>query len=199
MPKGPNSGVAVNKVNGDPGKMMHQPPDAAGFWVFAYGSLMWRPGFDALERHPARLIGAHRALCLLSYIQRGTPQTPGLVLGLDLGGQCIGIAYRIAADAWPATLAYLREREQGSRAYHEVRRRVRLIGQPDREVTALAYVIDRSHPQYAGKLTREQQLTLVRQGHGRGGACRDYVLATVAELAELGIRDADLLWLAERL
>ena len=199
MPKGSNSGFAVNKVNGKRGRTAHEPPDAAGFWVFAYGSLMWRPGFEYLERHPARVIGAHRAMCLLSYIQRGTPQAPGLVLGLDLGGQCVGIAYHVAVAAWPATLAYLREREQGSHAYREVHRRVRLIGQPEREVTALAYVIDRSHPQYAGNLTREEQLALVRQGHGRGGANRDYVLATVAELAQLGIRDDTLLWLAERL
>src|SRR6478672_3323195 len=81
-------------------------------WVFAYGSLIWRPGFSYLERVPARLLGAHRALCVLSHVHRGTPARPGLVLGLDRGGACRGIAYRVDRAARAATLAYLRAREQ---------------------------------------------------------------------------------------
>src|SRR5689334_21791044 len=72
----------------------HLPED---LWVFGYGSLIWRPDFDYLERQPARLIGAHRALCVFSHVHRGTPERPGLVLGLDLGGACRGVAYRVAA------------------------------------------------------------------------------------------------------
>jgi cation transport protein ChaC len=168
-------------------------------WVFAYGSLMWRPGFDFLERLPARIVGAHRALCVLSYVHRGTPERPGLVLGLDRGGTCRGIAFRVAAAQRAKTLAYLRAREQVTKVYRESLRSVWLLGDPQRRVEALCYVVDRGHPQYAGRLTLEQQLLHVRQGHGHSGANRDYVVATVKELEAQGFRDAGLHFLAERL
>ena len=168
-------------------------------WVFAYGSLMWRPGFAFLERLPARLIGAHRALCVLSHVHRGTPEKPGLVLGLDHGGACRGIAYRIAAAARGETVAYLRAREQVTLVYRECVRAVWLSGTPERRVAALCYMVDRGHPQYAGRLSVDEQLHLVRQGHGRSGANRDYVLATVRALETLGCYDRDLHLLAERL
>jgi glutathione-specific gamma-glutamylcyclotransferase len=168
-------------------------------WVFGYGSLMWRPGFEHLERVPARLTGLHRGLCVYSFIHRGTPERPGLVLGLDLGGACRGIAYRVAAARRDTTLEYLREREQGTMVYRETMRQIALATQPARAVTALVYVVDRSHPQYAGRLDLERQLHLVRQGHGRSGANLDYVLATVAEIEAQGFRDAGLHQLAELL
>ena len=80
-------------------------------WVFGYGSLMWRPGFEFVEQVPARLIGEHRALCVYSFDHRGTPEQPGLVLGLDRGGACRGIAYRVAGSARRDTVQYLRDRE----------------------------------------------------------------------------------------
>jgi glutathione-specific gamma-glutamylcyclotransferase len=172
---------------------------AGDLWVFAYGSLMWRPGFDFLERVPARVIGAHRALCVLSYRHRGTPERPGLVLGLDRGGTCRGIAYRIAESKRLATLAYLREREQVTNVYRESMRAIWILGDPQRQVEALCYVVDRGHPQYAGRMSLEDQLHHVRQGHGHSGANRDYVLSTVQELEALGLRDANLHLLAERL
>jgi cation transport protein ChaC len=168
-------------------------------WVFAYGSLMWRPGFSFLERVSARLYGAHRALCVLSHVHRGTPERPGLVLGLDRGGTCRGIAYRIAAKDRDTTIGYLREREQVTAVYRETMRPVLLEGDPRRRVQALCFVVDRSHPQYAGELDLASQLHYVRQGHGRSGANRDYVLATVKALEALGFRDRDLHLLAERL
>jgi cation transport protein ChaC len=172
---------------------------ASDLWVFGYGSLMWRPGFDHLERRPARLSGAHRALCVFSHVHRGTPEKPGLVLGLDHGGSCRGIAFRVEASQREATIAYLREREQVTSVYRETMRPVSLIDEPKAGARALCYLVDRSHEQYAGALSRERQLELVRQGHGRSGVNRDYVLATVKELEALGIRDATLEWLAARL
>ena len=138
-------------------------------WVFGYGSLIWRPGFDYVERAPARLIGAHRALCVFSHVHRGTPERPGLVLGLDLGGACRGVAYRVAAKKRAATIAYLRAREQATSVYRETLRSVTLLGEPERRVSALVYMIDRGHVQYAGRLDLAQQLHLVRQGHGQSG------------------------------
>jgi cation transport protein ChaC len=173
--------------------------DTADLWVFGYGSLMWRPGFDFLERVPARLIGLHRALCVYSFVHRGTPEQPGLVLGLDRGGACRGIAYRVAANDRAKTVAYLRGREQVTSVYLETTRQIRLEGDPQRQVAALCYVVDRGHPQYAGRLSLAEQLHFVRQGHGRSGANRDYVLATVPALEALGYRETALHLLADRL
>jgi len=174
----------------------HQNED---LWVFGYGSLIWRPGFDFLEREPARLIGAHRALCVFSHVHRGTPERPGLVLGLDLGGACRGVAYRVSAKKRAATIAYLRAREQATSVYRETLRTVTLIGAKERRVDALVYMIDRGHIQYAGRLDLATQLHLVRQGHGQSGPNRDYVLATVHALEEMGMRDRELHLLAEKL
>lgn len=171
----------------------------ADLWVFGYGSLIWRPGFEYLERVPARVIGLHRSLCVYSFDHRGTPERPGLVLGLDRGGACRGVAYCVAAKKRADTLTYLRDREQTTSVYLETVRTVWLDGKPERRVDAVCYVADRSHPQYAGRLTLEQQLHHVRQGHGRSGNNRDYVIETVAALEALGCRDASLHLLAERL
>lgn len=168
-------------------------------WVFAYGSLMWQPGFKHLERRNARLVGAHRALCVYSFVHRGTPERPGLVLGLDRGGNCRGIAYRVAKAKREETIDYLRAREQVTMVYREAWRRVWLDDDPQQNVHALCYMVDRGHQQYAGRLTLAEQLRYCRQGHGRSGACRDYVLATLKELESLGVRDAGLHTLGERL
>lgn len=175
--------------------------DSSGndLWIFAYGSLMWRPGFDFAEQVPARLIGEHRALCVYSFDHRGTPERPGLVLGLDRGGACRGIAFRVAASRREATIAYLREREQTTHVYREVTRSVWLENDARRRVSALAYVVDRGHVQYAGRLTLADQARYVRQGHGRSGHNRDYVLSTVRSIESQGFRDLKLHQLAELL
>jgi cation transport protein ChaC len=174
-------------------------PAAGDLWVFGYGSLIWRPGFTFVERVEARLVGAHRALCVYSFVHRGTPERPGLVLGLDQGGACRGMAYRVPASQRAETVAYLRAREQATMVYRESVRSVWLRGDPERRISALCYVVDRGHAQYAGRLSLDQQLHHVRQGHGRSGANRDYVIATVAALQEMGIRETELHLLAERL
>ena len=179
--------------------MTGQPAAGDDLWVFGYGSLIWRPGFDYLERVPARLIGAHRALCVFSHVHRGTPEWPGLVLGLDRGGTCRGIAYRVAASAREETVAYLRAREQGTMVYREAVRAVWLEGGARQRISALCYLVDRGHPQYAGRLTLDQQLHLVRQGHGRSGPNDEYVIETVRALEALGYTDRALHLLASRL
>lgn len=173
--------------------------NSGDLWVFGYGSLIWRPGFDFLERRKARAVGAHRALCVYSFVHRGTPEKPGLVLGLDRGGNCRGIAYRVAAEKRAATIQYLREREQVTMVYREAWRTVWLDDDPQLRVMAVCYMVDRGHEQFAGRLTLDQQLHHVRQGHGRSGQNRDYVIETVDALETLGFRDRELHLLAQRL
>jgi cation transport protein ChaC len=172
---------------------------AEDLWVFGYGSLIWRPGFEYTERLPAHVIGLHRSLCIYSFDHRGTPERPGLVLGLDFGGACRGIAYRVAADHRAATLTYLREREQTTAVYRETVRNIWLESKPEQRVRALCYVVDRGHVQYAAGLSHDRKLQIVRQAHGRSGNNRDYVIETVKALEALNIVDHDLHILAERL
>ena len=168
-------------------------------WVFAYGSLMWRPGFAYLEVVPAKLFGAHRALCVWSVAHRGTHQRPGLVLGLDRGGSCRGLAYRVGSESGDSVLAYLRKRELVTNVYLEVRRPV-VLERPTREVAeALLYVVDRRHPQYAGSLELAEALDVVRASHGPSGPNPEYVINTADHLRSMGIRDAGLEWLAREL
>ena len=168
-------------------------------WVFGYGSLMWRTGFDYLERRQARLFGAHRALCVYSHIHRGTAERPGLVLGLDRGGACRGVAFLVAAAAVHSTLAYLQERELVTKVYREAVRPIVLLEGAAERVPAHCFLVDRAHSQYAGKLSLEEQSRFVKQGHGRSGANSEYVIETVRHMRELGIHDGALEWLAERL
>jgi glutathione-specific gamma-glutamylcyclotransferase len=168
-------------------------------WVFGYGSLIWRPGFEFVERVPARLIGEHRALCVYSFVHRGTPEKPGLVLGLDRGGACRGVVFRVAEKNRNETVAYLRAREQVTSVYREVMRSVWLENDKRQRVSALAYVVDRGHVQYAGRLSIAEQLRHVLQGHGQSGNNRDYVLSTVKAIEAEGFLDAPLHQLALKL
>jgi glutathione-specific gamma-glutamylcyclotransferase len=168
---------------------------AQDLWVFGYGSLMWRPGFAYVERQAALLHGFHRSLCVYSFVHRGTREAPGLVMGLDRGGACRGVAFRVVAHAVPETVAYLRAREQINGVYLDQHRPVRL--QDGRLVTALAYVVDRRHPQYSGKLPRAEIVRHVRQGVGQSGANPEYVVKTHEMLAEMGVRDRMLSWVVQ--
>jgi glutathione-specific gamma-glutamylcyclotransferase len=184
-------------VRAMPAKILPEAEMSKGdLWVFGYGSLMWRPGFEFIEQVPARLIGEHRALCVYSFDHRGTPEKPGLVLGLDRGGACRGIAFRVAARHRNGTVEYLRSREQTTNVYREVMRSVWLENEARQRVSALAYVVDRGHVQYAGRLSLAQQLRHVQQGHGRSGNNRDYVLSTVKSIEAQGFRDHQLHQLA---
>ncbi len=167
-------------------------------WVFGYGSLIWHPGFAVAERAVARLGGWHRSFCMRSIHHRGTVDVPGLVLALDRadGAHCDGVAFRVEAGAEDATIATLRERELISSAYVEEWLTLRLAD--GRDVRALAYVIDPDHVQYCGGLAPEEQAQIIAHATGGRGPNRDYLWSTAAHLAELGIADADLDWLAAR-
>jgi cation transport protein ChaC len=182
-----------------PAKIPSDAESKGDLWVFGYGSLMWRPGFDFIEQVPARLIGEHRALCVYSFDHRGTPEKPGLVLGLDRGGACRGIAFRVESKLRNDTVAYLRSREQTTNVYREVMRSVWLENEARQRVSALAYVVDRGHVQYAGRLSPAEQLRYVLQGHGRSGNNRDYVLSTAKSIEAQGFRDEQLHQLASML
>lgn len=166
-------------------------------WVFGYGSLMWRPGFDYIERRAGLVRGYHRSLCVYSFHHRGTPQEPGLVMGLDRGGSCRGAAFRVAAHRRAETIAYLREREQVTSVYLE---RYATTTLDDGTVApALVYVVNRAHEQYAGRLAVDEVVAIVRRGRGVSGVNPDYVRNTQSHLAEMGVHDPWLEQLVQRL
>ncbi|AZN96477.1 gamma-glutamylcyclotransferase [Mesorhizobium sp. M9A.F.Ca.ET.002.03.1.2] len=167
------------------------------FWVFGYGSLIWRPGFAHVETRRARLHGYRRSLCVYSFVHRGTRERPGLVLGLDRGGSCIGLAFRVPGDLRNEVITYLRERELVTNVYVERMLSIRLDGDDKggcEMALAVAYVVDRSHEQYAGALDAADAATVVRGAVGLSGKNEDYVSSTLEHLEALGIRDH---WLEE--
>ena len=171
---------------------MIAPVEMGDFWVFGYGSLMWRPGFAHVETRRARLFGFRRALCVDSFIYRGTPERPGLVLGLDRGGSCVGLAFRVPEDLRGEVVAYLRDRELVTNVYLERVLPVRLDG--GEIVEAIAYVVDRGNEQYAGRLDAAHAAQKVSGAVGQAGPNEEYVLNTLEHLRALGIRDH---WLEE--
>ena len=171
--------LALNGTSGD-------------FWVFGYGSLMWNPGFAHEEAVKARLYGYHRALCIHSRVYRGTPERSGLVMGLDRGGSCVGMAFRVAARDEAAVTRYLHEREMMNYVYRDLRLTIRTGD--GRKAAALAFVADQGNPQFAGHLSAEAAAKIVSGARGTAGTNEDYVFNTLAHLRELGIRDH---WLEE--
>jgi glutathione-specific gamma-glutamylcyclotransferase len=170
---------------------MHAP-----LWVFGYGSLIWNPEFPVAERHIARLADWHRSFCMRSIHHRGTLTDPGLVLALDHapGAHCDGVAFRVEPGQEEATIAALRERELISAAYLE--QNLPVVLRDGRMVQALTFVIDAVHDQYCGGLPLAEQARIIAHAHGGRGLNRDYLFATASHLADLGIEDADLSWLA---
>jgi len=165
-------------------------------WVFAYGSLMWNPGFPYKEAQHARIYGYHRALCVWSWVYRGTPRVPGLVLGLDCGGSCVGRAFRVARNYREHAVRYLIEREMITDVYRPRLCPLRLAD--NRRVTGLTFQVDRDHDQYAGKLSAERAATAVSGATGCNGSNIEYVTNTVDHLAEMGFRDP-VLWRVRKL
>lgn len=167
-------------------------------WIFGYGSLIWNPGFAWTTRAVARLEGYHRSFCMRSIHHRGTVADPGLVLALDAaaGAQCNGIAFEIAPQIAEETLEYLRARELISAAYLETVQPVTLAS--GETVPAVAYVIDRAHGQYCGGMALEEQAQIIARAVGGRGPNCEYLHQTAAHLSELGLADAELDWLSQR-
>ncbi|MFZ4807789.1 MAG: gamma-glutamylcyclotransferase [Hyphomicrobiaceae bacterium] len=164
-------------------------PTAGELWIFGYGSLMWRPGFAFERAARARLTGWRRCFCIYSTHHRGNSGRPGLVLGLDRGGVCDGVAYRVPRAAAAETLAYLRAREQLNGVYSERLLPVTLDEPGRPEVLARAYVVERCHPSYAGRLPISEQARLIRAAEGRSGPNLDYLINTLDHIDGLGIRE----------
>ncbi len=158
-------------------------------WVFGYGSLMWSPGFRFAERHAALLHGFHRSLCVYSHRYRGTPELPGLVMGLCRGGSCWGVAFRIAQRHVRSTLEALWDREMPNRVYEARLVQVRMS---HRTIQAVAFVADPAHRQFAGRLGVKETARLVAQGCGQRGHNLEYLAHTVRHMEELGVREGHL-------
>jgi len=167
------------------------------FWVFGYGSLMWKPGFAFTEEHRAKIHGLHRSLCIYSWKHRGTEEKPGLVFGLDQGGFCQGVAFKVSEENREEVHAYLRERELITHVYKETWHDIELAD--GRTVNSLVYVVDQEHPQYAGVLAHEEQLRLVSSAFGMSGNNKDYVVSTVQQLQAHNVRDEALERLCDEL
>jgi cation transport protein ChaC len=185
-------------------------------WIFGYGSLMWNPGFPHLETRQARLFGFHRNFCIKSEHYRGRPGQPGLVLGLDRGGSCLGLAFRVASGDEDVALPYLWAREMVTKVYRPARVTLRLLdasvdtdphgppdspsGSPPRGATvkAFTFVARRDHRQYCGGLPEPEMCAILATASGKAGPNRDYLRNTVEHLAALGLPDRRLARLAER-
>lgn len=157
------------------------------FWVFGYGSLMWNPGFPHVETAQAHLYGYRRALCIWSWVHRGTESDPGLVLGLSRGGSCKGVAFRVDPAEWGSVIAYLRERELVTNVYEE--KVVALSLADGRRVKGVTYVADPAHWQYAGSMRPAEAAKIVHRAQGKSGPNDAYLFNTLTQLRGMGIRD----------
>ncbi len=176
---------------------LSQRDPAAPIWIFGYGSLIWNPQLTYDHSAPAHLHGYHRRLCLWSRVNRGTPENPGLVLGLERGGSCHGMAYRLATDDVRAELILLWRREMLLGSY--LPRWVKLSTHCGSEIRALTFVINPEANGYTGKLSDDDVLRALRTACGRYGSCAEYVCNTLSSLRKHGIDDAYLARLCAQL
>ena len=166
-------------------------------WVFGYGSLMWNPGFPFVRRESACLKGYHRSFCIYSHHYRGSPETPGLVLGLDEGGTCEGVAFQVSGENWSGVVEYLNERELIGYAYQPAELEVQLTS-AHKSVQTYTFVADPTHPTYAGDLGLEKTAKIIMGATGAGGLNRDYLINSIHQLEEHGYRESGLHALLER-
>ncbi|HYU11537.1 MAG TPA: gamma-glutamylcyclotransferase [Stellaceae bacterium] len=190
-----NGYVSPYPVDPMPGWVAALRDSAEPLWLFAYGSLMWNPEMPFAERRPALLRGYHRSFCLYSRDYRGTPERPGLVLGLDRGGACRGIAYRLPQEGLGSAIDRVWAREMAGEVY---RMRPVTVATPQGPLAAYAFVVRRDRPDYAGRLSLDDTARIIAVATGGRGTGRDYLANTVRHLEELGIADGPLHQLQER-
>ncbi|MEX0809558.1 MAG: gamma-glutamylcyclotransferase [Dongiaceae bacterium] len=176
------------------------PPEGEDFWIFAYGSLMWRPDFPHRAIEPALLYGYHRAFCIRSIHYRGTSERPGVVLGLARGGSCMGRALLVAAEHGKEVADYLHDREMITGVYRPRWLDVRLGARGQGPLArAVAYVADAKHIEFCGGLGEEELARIIAGGTGTSGTNIDYLESTVRHLDQLGIRESGLHRLLRRI
>ena len=166
--------------------ILERAPRPGRIWVFAFGSLIWNPAFHFVERRTARIHGFHRQFCLWARAGRGSPERPGLMLSLESGGSCTGVAYRLARRAAATELDVIWRREMFTMAYRPVWTTARTRGGPE---PVIAFSANREHERYAPGLEAAVGARHLATGAGPLGRCCDYLFDTVKHLRELGIRD----------
>ncbi|HZD24757.1 MAG TPA: gamma-glutamylcyclotransferase [Alphaproteobacteria bacterium] len=167
-------------------EILARQPEGEDLWVFGYGSLMWNPAVHCAETAPALLHGWHRQFCLWTPLGRGTPERPGLMLGLEPGGCCRGMALRLEAGLIESETAILWRREMLSGAYRP--RWVSLTTRHGR-VPAVTFTVNRAHPRYGGRVPQARAVQAIATAEGQLGRCRDYLHNMILHLDELGIAD----------
>ncbi len=179
------------------GKILARHPEGAGdVWLFAYGSLIWNPMIHFVDKRVATVHGYHRSFCLWTHLGRGSADAPGLILGLDRGGACRGLAFRIAAPIAQVELELLWRREMVTGSYCP--RWVRIVTKEGGRGWAIAFLINRTHPRYAGLVPEDRIVESIARAHGALGPCAAYLFDTADHLKALGIRDERLSRLRDR-
>ena len=168
---------------------LDEAPARGDVWVFGYGSLIWNPAFHFVEKRTARIHGYHRRFCLWTQLGRGSAENPGLVLGLDHGGACRGVMFRIAEEAVETELDILWRREMFTGAYCPTWVSARSGGDL---FPAITFVVNRENNRYTGRLPDDTVARHIATAAGPMGACCEYLFETVRHLAALGIRDRGL-------
>lgn len=170
-------------------RTLENAPDSGPVYVFAYGSLIWDPCFASEAVEIAALDGFRRAFNFWSVLSRGTPDRPGLGLGLERGRSCHGVLFRLDGSSLDVDLEALWKREMHSAVYEPHWVPVRT---PSGTRRAISFVTATDHGQYIGELTTENAARIIAGASGEKGSCRDYLASTVDALARYGIEDAGL-------
>lgn len=161
-------------------------------WVFAYGSLIWNPEFEFEERCSATAFGWHRSFCLTLTRWRGTRELPALMLALDRGGSCQGVAFRLPAQDHFKQLGLLLAREIDANPPTNVARWI-TVKTASGPLRALAFVAARDGRAYAGKLPMDKVAQVLARAAGHWGSAAQYLFRTVTMLKEQGIRDRNMI------